>query len=167
MAYSIFDRLLAGGDDDINNDPYRKLFGGGLPTPTPTPTPGLASRPTPTPNPPPEPGGQPDPLMAILGKLLAPQQSQGGGGGVDLAGLINTLHSAQDPVGYANKMSQLPSYMQGSQSPFNTGFFKTGTSVLTPEARIASEGGSATNQYAQRGGVRGVDPDLMRRLMGY
>src|SRR6266446_3227985 len=38
MAYT--DRFYAGNDDDpIENDPFRKAFGGGLPSPSPTPKP--------------------------------------------------------------------------------------------------------------------------------
>jgi hypothetical protein len=85
------------------------------------------------------------------------------GGQTDLAGLLQQLTINRDPVGYFNKMSQLPSYIPGSLSPFNTGFFTN--PPLTPEGRLASQGGSAMTQWGLRGGVQGIDPEVLAQLM--
>lgn len=69
---------------------------------------------------------QGDPLAALIASLLAPPKAQTQPtGGFDLSGLLKSLYAAKDPVGYANKMTAMPSYAPGSLSPFNTGFFKT------------------------------------------
>ena len=152
-----FDILLAGGDEDtIENDPFRKRFGGGLPTPSPTPTP-ISKPPTTTA------GGSNDVFAALLSRLAQPNvQPQER---LDLNELVKTLVAVKDPIGTANKLMSLPSYVSGSQSPFNTGFFNSSKNPLTPEARLASEGGSATAQYGLRGGVQGIDPDVLAKLM--
>ena len=49
-------------------------------------------------------------------------------------------------------------------SPFDTGFFKSSAAQLTPEARLASQGNNAMNQWAQLGQVDGVDPQKLRGL---
>lgn len=96
-------------------------------------------------------------LQAILGggqRQAAPQ-----GGQPNVLDILRATDT--DPVGTANKLSGLPSYAPGSQSPFNTGFFSPS---LTPEARIASQGNSAINQWAQLGGVQGVDAGKVQGL---
>lgn len=79
---------------------------------------------------------------------------------------FNALFSAMrnDPVGDANR-----AYRPGQPSaanPFDSGFFKDSASNMSPEARIASQGRSATNQWAQLGGVPGVDPQKLQDIMG-
>lgn len=105
-----------------------------------------------------------DPMHVMIASLLAPRQNtqQNQIPWHELLSTITNKTQYSDPVGYANKMSQLPSYMPGSQSPFNTGFFG---SQLTPEARLASQGPSATTQWALRGGVQGVDAGTLRGLL--
>lgn len=68
-----------------------------------------------------------DPLSMLIASLLAPKTPTTTGptnNSFDLGGLLKTLTQTRDPVGYANKMASMPSYYAGSQSPFNTGFFK-------------------------------------------
>lgn len=47
---------------------------------------------------------------------------------------------------------------------FDNGFFVNSAANLTPEARIASQGNSAENQWAQAGAVTGVNPTELNRL---
>jgi hypothetical protein len=78
--------------------------------------------------------------------------------------LVNALRS-EGPVAEFNKLASLPSYAQGSQSPFAAGFFQQPSQMgLSPEAVLASQGNTATNQWGQMGGVPNVNQDLLRRL---
>lgn len=73
-----------------------------------------------------------------------------------------------DPVGTANKLSSLPSTSPGSQNPFATGFFNSENSAasMSPEARLASQGNSAMSQWAQLGGMPGVDGSKIKGMLG-
>lgn len=103
----------------------------------------------------------PPELMKLLAQMLGggaqqPQQQQ--------PNVLDILQATDpDPVGTANKLSGLPSYAPGSQSPFNTGFF--GPSA-TPEARLASQGSSAQNVWSQLGGMQGVNGQAVADLTG-
>ncbi len=83
-----------------------------------------------------------DPITALLAQLLNPMP-QGAGGGTDIAKLFSSLQQAKDPVGYANKMTSLPSYVPGSQSPFNTGFFNNSQ----PGAQVGAYPGQMKGDY--------------------
>jgi hypothetical protein len=131
---SIFDdlldpRLRARPQTFIPIDPLP-----GVPQPTPTPTP----------------GAPPDPFTALISSLMAPAQPLAAAPGLDLSGLVQTMQQAKDPVGYFNKMSQLPSYAPGSMSPFNTGYFQA------PDTRLA-EMTNRTGAYAP------IDPGVEAR----
>lgn len=121
----------------------------------------------PTPTPPPT--AAINPFHALITALLTPRQTtatqQQQIPWHDLISAVTAPGQYSDPVGYANKVTSMPSYAPGSQSPFNTGFFQTGASVMTPAARLASEGRSATAQWGLRGGVQGIDPKALRDLM--
>jgi hypothetical protein len=81
----------------------------------------------------------------------------------DPAALVKALR--YDPVAEHSKLASLPSYAPESQSPFATGYFNQPSSMgLSPEAVLASQGNTATNQWAQMGGVPNLDPELLRRL---
>lgn len=110
----------------------------------------------------------PPELLQIIQRLLGgggmqqPQPQQGGG-------ILDILRATDpDPVGTANKLSQLPSTAPGSQNPFMSGFFnpENQAASMSPEARLASQGASATNQWAALGGMPGVvDPKVMNPFM--
>lgn len=112
------------------------------------------------------PQGQPlDPLqqffMALSQRFSQPQQQ------MDPSAFIKTALTEQrnDPVGDFSKRASLPSYAPESQSPFSTGYFNQPSSAgLSPEAVQASQGNSATNQWAQLGGIPGVDPQQLKQL---
>lgn len=57
-----------------------------------------------------------------------------------------------------------PSTGRSSGNAFDSGFFKSGASQLTPEALLASQGNNAMNQWAQRGGVQGVNSTELARM---
>lgn len=115
----------------------------------------------------------PPELLQLLQTMM--QQRVGGGtgsptpapaapAGFDILGLLKATDP--DPVGTANRLSGLPSTAPGSQSPFTTGFFNPENSAasLTPEARLASQGNNAMNQWAQLGGMTGVDPTALAKM---
>lgn len=107
----------------------------------------------------------PPELLQLLQTLLSggsarqPQQPQ--------TNILDILRATDpDPVGTNNRLAGLPSYAPGSQSPFATGFFnpENRATSLTPEARLASQGNNAMNQWAQLGGVSGVDPSALATM---
>lgn len=108
------------------------------------------------------------PFNALMAALLAPTGAAATNASApqipwhDIISAVINPSALRDPQGYANKVTQLPSYAPGSQSPFNTGFFNN---TLKPEAALASQGLSATAQWGLRGGVAGIDPHLLRSLM--
>lgn len=96
----------------------------------------------------------PPELLQLLQQMLqqrAQPQPQPQGGGFDIASLLKATEP--DPVGRGNRLSGLPSYAPGSESPFNTGFFNPENSAasLSPAARAASQGNNAMNQWASLG----------------
>jgi hypothetical protein len=108
-------------------------------------------------------------------------QWRAGGGGYDFGQILQALMSQyqpqespsealitkkmlQDPVGYYNKMASLPSNAPGSLSPFAPGGQFENVPRLTPAAQLASQGNTATNQWAQMGGVEGMDPEELKRF---
>jgi hypothetical protein len=108
----------------------------------------------------------PPELLQLLQRLLA-----GGGGAAPqptaTPNILDIIKATEpDPVAAANRAASMPSYMPGSQSPFATGFFnpENRASSMSPEARLASQGNNAVNQWAQLGGNPGVDPFELARL---
>lgn len=95
-------------------------------------------------------------LLALLAKALAPQPQQ------DLSGLLAQLRN--DPQGDANK-GYIPGVSNAS-SPFSNGFFNDSAASMSPEGRMATQGRSAMNQWAQQGAVPGVDASALQSLMG-
>jgi hypothetical protein len=66
---------------------------------------------------------------------------------------METFARLSDPVGYANKARSVPGFEWNDPK----GAFYN-RPKLSPEATLASQGLNATNQWAQRGGVEGIDP---------
>lgn len=100
-------------------------------------------------------------MMALLMKLLAPQP-QATSGGTDMGSLLAQLRN--DPVGDRNR-----NYAAGTDNaanPFANGFFQNSAADMTPEARLASQGRSAANQWGQLGQLPGVDAGKLTALMG-
>lgn len=109
--------------------------------------------------------GQPNPMGQLMADALKPSPTQAAGSpALDQA--IATL-AARGPHGERHiGMSGeeiTPSNPMG-QSGFERQFWAT-RPQLTPEAQLASQGPSAMTQWAQRGGVQGVNPDVLRALM--
>lgn len=101
-------------------------------------------------------------MMALLMKLLAPQP-QATSGGADMGSLLAQLRN--DPVGDRNR-----NYAAGTDNaanPFANGFFQNSAADMTPEARLASQGRSAANQWGQLGQLPGVDAGKLSALMGH
>ncbi len=102
----------------------------------------------------------PDPLMTALIAALtgtrnsAPTQNFG-----------DLFRAARNDPQYDQNRSYVPGGT-GASSPFTNGFFNSGAQQMSPEARAASQGRSATTQWAQLGGVPGVDPTKLNDLMG-
>lgn len=96
---------------------------------------------------------------AGLGALFAPQQQSPG---IDFAKLFGAMRN--DPVHDQN--SAYNAGVSGPANPFSNGFFNDTAASMSPEARVASQGRSATNQWAQLGGVPGVDPEKLKNIMG-
>lgn len=131
---------------------------GAPPTPTPPTRRPLAGTAAPT---------AVDPITALLGSLLAPRPTTQTNA-IPWHELIQSTQPGYSDVhGEANKLTQLPSYVPGSASPFNTGFFDLNQSSfgLTPEAKLASQGPSAQTQWGLLGGLQGVHPDILRGLL--
>lgn len=99
-------------------------------------------------------------IWSMLGQALAGAGASGKG--LDIPALLTALRN--DPQGDANK-GYIPG-VDNASSPFSNGFFKDGASNMSPEARVASQGRSATNQWAALGGVPGVDPAKLQNIMG-
>lgn len=67
-----------------------------------------------------------------------------------------------DPQGDANR-----SYAPGTSNaanPFSNGFFTSGASQMAPEAVLASQGNNATNQWAQTGANKNIDPSSLQQF---
>lgn len=83
---------------------------------------------------------------------------------IDFASLFSSMRN--DPVGDANK-SYIPGAVDSPTNPFTNGFFGANSaSTLSPEAGMATQGRSGMNQWAQLGGVPGVDPAKLQNIMG-
>lgn len=120
-------------------------FGFGAQQPQPVITPGV------TPIPPAAPAAPAANMWAVLGQALS-----GIGAahpGIDIPGLLTALR--HDPQGDANK-GYVPG-VDNQSNPFSTGFFQNSASQLSPEARQASQGGSAMTQWGLLGQVPGLD----------
>lgn len=103
-------------------------------------------------------GITPDMLMEIFKHMgQQPQQQQQP---QDLGALLGQLRN--DPQGDANH-SYMPG-MNNASNPFSNGFFQSSASQMTPEARLASQGPSAMNQWGAMGQVGGVDPNVLQGL---
>ncbi len=130
-------------------DPQSFTLGGQQQQNQPVPMPGGAD------------GGMNPQMMQMLMQMLAPQQQQMPQG-PDFGSLLTQMRN--DPQGDRNK-SYIPGEMNGS-NPFSNGFFNFGAKDMTPEARMATQGRSAMNQWAQKGQVPGVDAGGLQSLMG-
>lgn len=100
-------------------------------------------------------------FLAFMEKMLGRQQQQAPAG-PDLSALLSQIRN--DPQGDANR-AYVPGH-EGPGNPFNNGFFNNSASNLTPEGRMATQGRSAQNQWAQLGQNGGVDPSTLTALMG-
>lgn len=105
----------------------------------------------------------PEFLKQLLTALFAPRQAAAPQGN-SIQDIVRATDP--DPVGTANKLSNLPSSAPGSLSPFATGFFNPENSAasMSPEARLASQGRSATNQWAALGANSAIDPAKLQQL---
>lgn len=68
----------------------------------------------------------------------------------------------QDPVRFAEQRRAA-----SLADPFGPGGYFEGrraADLYTPEAILASQGNTAENQWAQRGGAKGIDPEELKRL---
>ncbi len=77
---------------------------------------------------------------------------------------LTTQKMLQDPVGYANKMRSVPGFEWNNPE----GAFYNRVK-LSPEATLASQGNTATNQWAQQDGAKTgegtpIDPEELKRL---
>jgi hypothetical protein len=70
---------------------------------------------------------------------------------------------AQDPVRFAqeNYQARLATDPWGPGGQFAG---HTAAETMSPEAILASQGNNAMNQWAQRGAVKGIDPEELKRL---
>lgn len=67
-----------------------------------------------------------DPMLMlgqIVAHLMGQQQQQPAAAGFNMAGALKEMRNT--PQADANATTGMPSYMPGSQSPFNTGYFKS------------------------------------------
>src|SRR5258705_8554016 len=77
---------------------------------------------------------------------------------------LTTQKMLKDPVGYANKMRSVPGFEWNNPE----GAFYNRVK-LSPEATLASQGNTATNQWAQQDGAKTgegtpIDPEELKRL---
>lgn len=107
------------------------------------------------------------------------QQPQGGQNPWAMIAALMGQHSGYNPMGEAQadllRLQGLRHNPQGdanlgyvpgidSQSnPFSNGFFNSQASQMTQEARLASQGPNAMNQWGQLGQVQGVDPVALQQ----
>ena len=97
-------------------------------------------------------------MNSMVQAFLAAQAQQGD---LRLQGqreFLSGQHKAMDGVNID------PNTGRSQANPFDTGFFQNSASQMTPEARLASQGPSAMNQWGAQGGVQGVDPTELARL---
>jgi len=101
----------------------------------------------------------PPETLALLAKMFGGNNQQM----PDMAGIIKELNtpSAGEQQRLAYQGSQAPSYMKNENNPFNSGYFQNQASDMSPEARLASQGGSAMNQWGMLGALPGVDAEKL------
>lgn len=121
---------------------------------------GASASPTQAPAGPVPPAGGNNDFLAALMKMLQqqPQQQQAP---VDFASLFSSVRN--DPQGDANR-AYVPGATSGAGSPFTNGFFNNSAADLSPEARAATQGRSASTQWAQMGQNSNVDPAKLAGL---
>lgn len=101
------------------------------------------------------PGGD-DALFKLIAALINRPQPEN-----PMAPLFARLANP-DPVGERNRQWNQTGPGGGFDMAKEAGFFGAG---LTPEARMASQGPTAQNQWAQLGGVQDIDPVALATLM--
>lgn len=89
-------------------------------------------------------------------------QPQAQNSGIDFNALFTAMR--HNPQGDHN-VGYIPG-VNNEHSPFANGFFQNGAAQMSPEAQMATQGRSATNQWAQLGQVPGVDPTKLQNVMG-
>jgi hypothetical protein len=67
---------------------------------------------------------------------------------------------ASDPVRFAQEQYTA----RQASDPWGPGGQFEKSPRLSPAAALASQGNNATNQWAQLGGVQGIDPEELKRL---
>lgn len=100
-------------------------------------------------------------FLTLMTKMLGGQQQQAPTG-PDLGALLAQIRN--DPQGDANR-----GYVaghDGAGNPFSNGFFNDTAAQMSPEARMATQGRSAKNQWAQLGQNPGVEASGLTALMG-
>lgn len=109
---------------------------------------------------------QQNPFAALIAALMSPQGGSNYNPMDEANADVRRLQGLRNDPQHDRNMDYAPG-LPGPSNPFSNGFFNFGAAQMSPEARMATQGGSAMNQWAQLGGVDGVDPGKLQGLMSH